>query len=231
MILRRISKHVKDQNWFAVGLDFCIVVVGILLAFQITNWSEARSDRTQERQIIERLYADFEKLGRDVDASIEMMGPIVDEIETIKELIIKGSNETDLQRLEEFYESEFGLQSIAGLSDTYEQLISSGDMNLISNDELRSALVIHASSTRDFMRQDQAMREWSRPYMVPFIRLRSLIKTMPLDEALTQAGSKADLIVAMDMYEGVFIGQLGQHKAHKESFANVTEMLASEKDK
>lgn len=42
MILRRITKHVKDQNWFAVGIDFVIVVAGILIAFQITNWSEER---------------------------------------------------------------------------------------------------------------------------------------------------------------------------------------------
>jgi|GEM_PF-1708470 len=44
MILRRLTKHVKDQNWFAVGLDFLIVVVGILIAFQITSWNEARQD-------------------------------------------------------------------------------------------------------------------------------------------------------------------------------------------
>lgn len=25
MILRRLTKHVKDQNWFAVTLDFVIV--------------------------------------------------------------------------------------------------------------------------------------------------------------------------------------------------------------
>lgn len=29
MILRSITKHVKDQNWFTVGLDFFIVVAGI----------------------------------------------------------------------------------------------------------------------------------------------------------------------------------------------------------
>lgn len=42
MLLGSISKHVKDQNWFAVALDFVIVVAGILIAFQITNWSEER---------------------------------------------------------------------------------------------------------------------------------------------------------------------------------------------
>ncbi|MFT4790393.1 MAG: hypothetical protein ACI95X_003240, partial [Paraglaciecola sp.] len=32
MLLRRIITHVKDQNWFAVVLDFVIVVLGILIA-------------------------------------------------------------------------------------------------------------------------------------------------------------------------------------------------------
>ena len=31
MILRRITEHVKAQNWFAVGLDFLIVVVGVFI--------------------------------------------------------------------------------------------------------------------------------------------------------------------------------------------------------
>lgn len=53
MILRRITKHVKDQNWFAVVLDFLIVVVGILIAFQITNWSEARGDKADARIALE----------------------------------------------------------------------------------------------------------------------------------------------------------------------------------
>lgn len=34
----------KEQNRFAVGLEFLIVVVGILIAFQITTWSEVRQD-------------------------------------------------------------------------------------------------------------------------------------------------------------------------------------------
>lgn len=40
MLLRRVIEHVRDQNWFAVTLDFAIVVLGILIAFEVTNWSE-----------------------------------------------------------------------------------------------------------------------------------------------------------------------------------------------
>ena len=60
MLLRRITKHVKDQNWFAVFIDFLIVVTGILIAFQITNWSDAQSNKVDAQEYLQRLMADME---------------------------------------------------------------------------------------------------------------------------------------------------------------------------
>jgi len=60
MISRRIKEHVEAHNWFGVGVDFFIVVIGILLAFQITEWANSRSDRIREKQIIADLLADLE---------------------------------------------------------------------------------------------------------------------------------------------------------------------------
>ena len=62
MILRRITKHVRDQNWFAVFLDFFIVVAGILIAFQITNWNEGRADRLVERHYLSTLENDAKNI-------------------------------------------------------------------------------------------------------------------------------------------------------------------------
>lgn len=59
MILRRLTKHLKDQNWFAVGLDFLIVVLGILIAFQITNWSNERENRRVYDQALERVIVEL----------------------------------------------------------------------------------------------------------------------------------------------------------------------------
>ncbi|MGS2719249.1 hypothetical protein [Paraglaciecola aestuariivivens] len=39
--------HIKNQNWFAVWIDFLIVVIGILIAFQITNWSEKQQKQNE----------------------------------------------------------------------------------------------------------------------------------------------------------------------------------------
>lgn len=49
MLLRRITKHVKDQNWFAVVLDFSIVVLGIWFALIAGQWADNRQDRAALR--------------------------------------------------------------------------------------------------------------------------------------------------------------------------------------
>ena len=45
MILSRVIKHVKEQHWTAVFLDFVIVVVGVFIGLQVNNWNQARIQR------------------------------------------------------------------------------------------------------------------------------------------------------------------------------------------
>lgn len=61
MLLRRITKHVKDQNWFAVGLDFVIVVIGVGVALFAQQWM---SDRQQLANLVEAEAALQLDLGR-----------------------------------------------------------------------------------------------------------------------------------------------------------------------
>lgn len=55
MLLRRISAHIKQQNWFAVVADFVIVVTGVVLGIQVANWNAEYQERKDERQILQRL--------------------------------------------------------------------------------------------------------------------------------------------------------------------------------
>lgn len=56
MLLRRITKHVQDQNWFAVGLDFAIVVTGVFVGLQVQGWAQEREREQQEAAYVVRLY-------------------------------------------------------------------------------------------------------------------------------------------------------------------------------
>ena len=58
MLFRRFRQHISDHDWFAVTIDFFIVVVGIFAAMQADNWNEARKNRIQEREYLVRLYED-----------------------------------------------------------------------------------------------------------------------------------------------------------------------------
>lgn len=71
MLLRSITKHLKEQNWFAVGLDFFIVVVGVFIGIQVANWNEEQTFHDRETALLH-------ELKKEVQASIILTNHRVD---------------------------------------------------------------------------------------------------------------------------------------------------------
>ncbi len=71
MILRRITEHVRAQNWFAVAIEFVIVFVGVFVGLQAQDWSTARAEQKAERAAIERLIVEYESNLELLDADKE----------------------------------------------------------------------------------------------------------------------------------------------------------------
>ena len=71
MILRRITEHVRAQNWFAVAVEFVIVVVGVFVGLQAQDWSTARAEQKAERAAIERLIVEYKSNLELLDADRE----------------------------------------------------------------------------------------------------------------------------------------------------------------
>jgi len=61
MFYRRIKTRVEQENWFAVAIDFFIVVFGIFAGFQLTEWNADRNDRLAEVTILERLIDEYQE--------------------------------------------------------------------------------------------------------------------------------------------------------------------------
>lgn len=59
MLLRRITNHVKEQNWFAVGIDFVIVVIGVFIGIQVANWNDAREQKRLHDDAFERVVGEM----------------------------------------------------------------------------------------------------------------------------------------------------------------------------
>lgn len=59
MIVRRIREHAAELNWFAVGVDLIVAIVGVFIGIQVSNWNEARGQRAQSHEDRQRLIADL----------------------------------------------------------------------------------------------------------------------------------------------------------------------------
>ena len=59
MILRRITQHVRDQNWTAIAIDFVIVVTGVFLGIQLGNWNAEATVAHEQRATLVQLHNDL----------------------------------------------------------------------------------------------------------------------------------------------------------------------------
>ena len=75
MFLRRIIEHLKTQNWTAVGLELGIVIVGVFIGTQVSNWNQERIERRETQRLLLELrpalrsFADFFDTAKDYYAT------------------------------------------------------------------------------------------------------------------------------------------------------------------
>ena len=68
MILRRIREHVGTHNWFAVGIDLVIVVLGVFLGTQVSNWNAERLAHEAGDTYRARIVRDLENNQSDLES-------------------------------------------------------------------------------------------------------------------------------------------------------------------
>lgn len=61
MLLRRFMQHLRKQAWTSIAIEFLIVVLGVFVASQVTDWSAAQADRRLGREYTARLLTDLEQ--------------------------------------------------------------------------------------------------------------------------------------------------------------------------
>ena len=144
MILRRVIKHFRNQEWTAIFLDFLIVVVGVFVGLQVSNWNAARLDSQNETAFLERL-------DKDIDAELEgtetlLKSAAADKYLLEQAIFIVQSNDTDVVLTTE--QCRIAWQShILGGSYAFNRLLSvealsqSRGLEILSDTDLQLALI------------------------------------------------------------------------------------------
>jgi len=202
MLLRRVIGHVKAQNWAAVFLDFIIVVAGILIAFQITNWNESRQDRRDElrylAELAVNLEADLAQAREGQDASLQRL--------VVAEAILAEAA-PDYNRLPFLAQSDENLPPpgpahdypyailtsyffMVSANSTFEELIQTGNIGVISNRSLVKELTgyydrIDRQRGDDdlLLTQAEGMLDWARENGIGMADRASVEETIHLATA------------------------------------------------
>lgn len=141
MILRRITEHVKTQNWFAVGLDFLIVVVGVFIGIQVSNWNETVNDRKREQAVLQAMLEDITATSSDLQ---EMLDINIAGSESLKVIAHHIDNRTAPLPLEELdvhiFRGIYQYPTFPITLATYEELKNTGKLDLVLDPDLRKRL-------------------------------------------------------------------------------------------
>ena len=125
---------------YAIG-EIVLVMIGILLALQINNWNEHRKERIKEQVILKQLKEDYLADLNQLEQKMEMRNTI---IKSAFEIFNAMDHPDEVSR-------DSLIKDIADMSDdpTFDpiqnNLINSGNLNLITNEKLKR-LLSHWSS-------------------------------------------------------------------------------------
>lgn len=61
MILRRLATNLRAQNWTAISIEFVLLVTGVFLGLQASNWNQNRQERQELRALLSQLKGELSR--------------------------------------------------------------------------------------------------------------------------------------------------------------------------
>lgn len=140
MLLRSVVHHVKAQNWTAIGIDFLIVVFGVFIGVQVDSWWDKQANAERERIYLNSLVKDFDEIVTSLKTSSEVYVDIAQNMSFLLEESRKDVTESSLDSLNSASRYLIRMTGTPINSTTYSNLVGSGDLSIISSENIKNAL-------------------------------------------------------------------------------------------
>jgi hypothetical protein len=192
MLLRRLTRHLENQNWTAVWIDLLIVIVGVFIGIQVTGWNDARLSREREKTVLSALKQEFLAYERDITDLITFQVRQAYNFSVVTETLDADGPPQDPAAF------EFALVSIPygrpppSTSGVLQELVVSGRLSELSDPELRREFAAYIAK-RDrvydnILRVNATMSNLNIQTPVPFVA--ELVPSQRL-AALLESGNAA----------------------------------------
>ncbi|MGF1543294.1 MAG: hypothetical protein ACFB00_02090 [Parvularculaceae bacterium] len=171
MLLRKISKHLAAQNWLAVALDFFIVIIGVFIGLQLSNWNEARANRASEARYLRELSADLSadlkeiRAGfRSTELRLAISAKILQQAQPAYAVPVGAQGASADLDLPERFENRalaalVSTSFVTGQDHTFDELVQSGNLGVLSDRRLSKRLSEYYTALDSNRIGDEVIRE------------------------------------------------------------------------
>jgi hypothetical protein len=160
MILRRLTQSLKEQNWTAIVIEFVLLVTGVFLGIQVSNWNAEREDRQKSAVFTARLVADLEVEAWGYEYLIEYNKDVLANARRALDGFSGEHPLSEPQLLVAAYRAT-QYESQDRRRATFDELVSTGTIGLITDQRLReTATGIYSSTLIDQTLQEAKQSEY-----------------------------------------------------------------------
>jgi hypothetical protein len=145
MLLRKVNEHFIAQNWSAVTFDVIIVVIGVFIGIQVSNWNEGRLTSERGEELTERLIADLRHEAWNLASTEQYMQEVLDSAERLRGALVGQSELANTDLIIQAYRASQYIW-LSKARATYDELTSTGEIGLVTDSELRRIAIIHYNS-------------------------------------------------------------------------------------
>ena len=235
MIISRLTKAFREQNWFAVALEFVIVISGVAIGFQITAWNETRQDEAREALVLARLQTDFEVIHANTETALADLEQRAGYASAFVEVITDDTVSSHSEDFRTALALTIGTPVPAGRSATYIELLASGEMRLVRSEALRRALVEFDEQVRRHELAYGTLAQLVIDNNAILLEYQSLLiatqgEGSPYQDDIEQIRTSAELLSSAQLMGSVSRFNLSWHQGRLETADAVLQALAAGTD-
>ena len=130
--------QVRKYFLYAIGEIF-LVVVGILIALSINNWNNEKELRKAEKQIYKNLLQKINKDKIDILGNVDYNNIRIALFQTA-DSIISTNDRSKIDELKVILYKLFEYSDYSGSDDIYQNLVNSGELRLLKNEDIIAEL-------------------------------------------------------------------------------------------
>jgi hypothetical protein len=174
VLLRRISEHIKNQDWFTVWVEIAIVFLGVFIGLQADNWNDERIAKADAKIYYARLIKDLYAEESTRLAQIAYYQRTKRHGEAALAAIQQSDSELGEQFLIDIYQAS-QIWNYTTQRTTYDELVAGRIANTIPDADVRSRLAnyyVALESAEMAQRERTPFRNNIRAYMPHSVQSR-----------------------------------------------------------